>query len=88
MRVITLPLIIPPTTYTRVSKRQEMSQPLITLTSCPFLDDPIELLPFAAQATFDSSGTEDDSDCLPNTRVDVLQQIRTWADGDDERYIF
>ena len=65
-----------------------MSQPLITLTSCPFLDDPIELLPFAAQATFDSSGTEDDSDCLPNTRVDVLQQIRTWADGDDERYIF
>ena len=45
-------------------------------------------MPFAAHATFDSSSTEDDSDCLPNTRVDVLQQIRTWADGDDERYIF
>jgi hypothetical protein len=29
-----------------------------------------------------------DSLCLPNTRVDVLEQIRAWADGRDERCIF
>lgn len=37
---------------------------------------------------FNASGKDDDPLCLPNTRVDVLKQIRTWADGDDGRYIF
>lgn len=42
----------------------------------------------APQATFNVLGKDDDPLCLPNTRVKVLQQIRTWADRDDGRYIF
>jgi len=51
--------------------------------------DLLQLLPSAPQATVDASGKEDDRLCLPNTRVDVLQQIRTWADSEDiESYMF
>lgn len=42
----------------------------------------------ASQAAFNARGKDDDPLCLRNTRVKVLQQIRTWADGDDGRYIF
>ena len=42
----------------------------------------------APQAAFNAFGKDDDPCCLPNTRIQVLQQIRTWADGDDPRYIF
>ncbi|OCK78068.1 purine and uridine phosphorylase, partial [Lepidopterella palustris CBS 459.81] len=42
----------------------------------------------APQAAFNAHGKDDDPRCLPNTRVQVLQQMRTWADGDDGRYIF
>ncbi|KAJ9646981.1 hypothetical protein H2199_001967 [Coniosporium tulheliwenetii] len=42
----------------------------------------------APQAAFNACGKDDDPHCLPNTRVQVLKQIRTWADGDDGRYIF
>ena len=42
----------------------------------------------APQATFNAIGKDDDPLCLPDTRVKVLQQIRTWADGDDGRDIF
>lgn len=42
----------------------------------------------APQAAFNAVGKDDDPLCLDKTRVQVLQQIRTWADGDDERYIF
>ena len=45
-------------------------------------------MPSASQATFNASGKDDDPLCLPKTRVRVLQQIRTWADGDHERCIF
>ncbi|KAI9861749.1 MAG: hypothetical protein M1813_005098 [Trichoglossum hirsutum] len=50
--------------------------------------DPLLQLATAPQAVFNALGKDDDPLCLPNTRVQVLQQIRTWADGDDERYIF
>ena len=33
-------------------------------------------------------GKDHDPLCLPNTRVDILQQIRGWADGHDKRHIF
>ena len=45
-------------------------------------------LPHAAQAAFNSSDKRHDPLCLQNTRVDVLDQIRAWADGRDERCIF
>ncbi|OCK77258.1 hypothetical protein K432DRAFT_259588, partial [Lepidopterella palustris CBS 459.81] len=45
-------------------------------------------LPHAIQAAFNSSDKEHDALCLQHTRVDVLDQIRTWADGVDERCIF
>jgi hypothetical protein len=53
------------------------------------LEDPLQLLPSAPQATFDASRQKDNSHCLLGTRVDVLQEIRNWADGkNDETYIF
>jgi hypothetical protein len=45
-------------------------------------------LPYAAQAAFNSSDNQHNPICLQNTRVDVLNQIRAWADGDNERCIF
>jgi hypothetical protein len=45
-------------------------------------------LPHAAQAAFNSTDNQHDPLCLKYTRVDVLSQIRTWADGSDERCIF
>jgi len=52
------------------------------------LEDPLQLLPSAPQAAVDSSGKEGDPLCLDNTRVEVRQQIRTWADGEDKSHIF
>jgi len=45
-------------------------------------------LPHAAQAAFNSSDNQHNPLCLRNTRVDVLNQIRAWADSDNERCIF
>jgi hypothetical protein len=52
--------------------------------------NPDTLLGLAAapRAAFNACEKDEDPVCLDNTRVQVLQQIRTWADGDDERYIF
>ncbi|KAM3075289.1 hypothetical protein ACMFMG_007269 [Clarireedia jacksonii] len=36
----------------------------------------------------DSFDLQQDLTCLPNTRVDLLQEIYHWADGKDERFIF
>ncbi|KAI9770023.1 MAG: hypothetical protein M1840_003735 [Geoglossum simile] len=47
-----------------------------------------QTLASAPQAAFNALGKDQDSLCMPNTRVKVLQQIRTWVDGDDERYVF
>ena len=48
----------------------------------------LKQIPFAAQAAFNSYDKQHDRVCLPNTRVDVLEQIMAWADGHDERCIF
>ena len=48
----------------------------------------LDKLPNAIQATFNAFEKQHDSLCLPNTRVDVLNQIRAWADGQEERCIF
>ncbi|OCK84563.1 hypothetical protein K432DRAFT_459807, partial [Lepidopterella palustris CBS 459.81] len=48
----------------------------------------LEKLVVAAAAPFNSYDRRKDSDCIQNTRVDLLQEIREWADGNDTRPIF
>jgi len=45
-------------------------------------------LPDAADAPFNSYNKQHEPTCLHDTRVDVLRQIFSWADGQDERCIF
>ncbi|KAH0552981.1 hypothetical protein GP486_006821 [Trichoglossum hirsutum] len=45
-------------------------------------------LPNAAEAVFNSFERQHDPQCLPNTRVDILNEIREWADERHERHIF
>ncbi|KAH6699976.1 heterokaryon incompatibility protein-domain-containing protein, partial [Leptodontidium sp. MPI-SDFR-AT-0119] len=48
-------------------------------------------LPYAKEAPFSAYDRQDEPACLPNTRVDLLQEIYDWADGKDghnERCIF
>ena len=47
-----------------------------------------EKLPQATQAAFNSSERQHDHICLQNTRVDVLNEIRAWAERQDERRIY
>ncbi|KAH0553188.1 hypothetical protein GP486_006632 [Trichoglossum hirsutum] len=46
-------------------------------------EDPLSLLPFATQAPFNAYGRRHEPACLPDTRVDLLQGIYDWADGED-----
>lgn len=48
----------------------------------------LKSLPTAADAPFNSYHRQHESACLPDTRVDLLQEIYDWADGTDERCIF
>ncbi|MCJ1426480.1 hypothetical protein MMC29_004383 [Sticta canariensis] len=48
----------------------------------------LEKLSIATQAAFNSSERQHDPMCLRNTRVDVLNEIRAWADGRDGRCIY
>lgn len=50
--------------------------------------DPLRRLATAPQAAFNAVEKGKDPLCLGGTRVRVLEQIRTWADGDDGRHIF
>ena len=51
-------------------------------------DDPLNRLPYAAEAPFNSYTKQHEPTCLPDTRVDLLQTIYSWAEGQDERCIF
>ncbi|OBT67626.1 hypothetical protein VE03_03802 [Pseudogymnoascus sp. 23342-1-I1] len=51
-------------------------------------EDPLRRLPFATNAPFNSCDRQYELACLPGTRVDLLQKIYNWADGEDERCIF
>ena len=46
------------------------------------------LIPVATNAPFNSYDRQHEPTCLLNTRVDLLQEIYDWADGQDERCIF
>ncbi|KAH8674864.1 vegetative incompatibility protein HET-E-1 [Tricladium varicosporioides] len=48
----------------------------------------LDRLPSAAGAAFNSFDRQQDPTCLPDTRVDLLQEICDWADGEDGRCIF
>src|SRR5947207_465174 len=47
-----------------------------------------DTLPHVAQAAFNSYEKRHESVCLEHTRVEVLQEIRDWAHGRDDRPIF
>jgi hypothetical protein len=58
------------------------------MTSCSD-EKLLALLPRVVQATFNSHDRQHDPICLPDTRVDVLEQIMAWADhSSDERCVF
>jgi len=48
----------------------------------------LQTLPNAKDAVFNSSETQHDDLCLENTRVDMLDKIRTWARRQDDKNIF
>jgi hypothetical protein len=50
--------------------------------------DLCKLLPYAAQAAFNTSNKQHASLCLADTRVDLLARVRRWADGGDKKCIF
>ncbi|SLM38551.1 P-loop containing nucleoside triphosphate hydrolase [Lasallia pustulata] len=45
-------------------------------------------LPYAVDAPFNTYSRQHDPTCLPGTRVDLLREIYTWADGKDRRFIY
>jgi NACHT domain len=45
-------------------------------------------LPYAIEAPFNFYERQHESACLPDTRVDLLQEIYNWADRQDERCLF
>ena len=52
------------------------------------LDHLLTTLPIAPQAAFDSLENQHGPTCLPNTRLELLQNIEEWADGPHERCIY
>ncbi|KAF2189112.1 hypothetical protein K469DRAFT_702842, partial [Zopfia rhizophila CBS 207.26] len=52
------------------------------------LDNTVSRLPYAEDAPFNSYSKQHEPTCLSNTRVDLLQEIYNWANGQDERCIF
>jgi hypothetical protein len=51
-------------------------------------ENPLSLLPFARTAPFNSFDRRYEPTCLQDTRVDLLQEIYDWADGQDKQCIF
>ena len=52
------------------------------------MDGLLNTLPYAADAPFNTAKWQHEPTCLPDTRVDLQQQIHDWIDGSDERTIF
>jgi hypothetical protein len=53
-----------------------------------WLDSSLNRLSYAVEAPFNAYNRRHEPTCLPETRVDLLQQIYVWAEGRDERFIF
>ncbi|KAF1967814.1 hypothetical protein BU23DRAFT_558979 [Bimuria novae-zelandiae CBS 107.79] len=54
----------------------------------PELENSLGRLPHATDAPFNSYAAQHERVCLPDTRVDLLREIHSWAGGPDERCIF
>ncbi|KNG46890.1 putative WD-repeat protein [Stemphylium lycopersici] len=52
------------------------------------LENTLVRLPYAEDAPFNSYAKQHEPACLADTRVDLLREIHSWADGQDERCIF
>ncbi|OCK72916.1 hypothetical protein K432DRAFT_314325, partial [Lepidopterella palustris CBS 459.81] len=65
-----------------------MNQELRSLANDSESENPINRLPYAVDAPFNAYHKQHEPICLPDTRVDLLQEIYTWANGHDERFIF
>ena len=61
---------------------------VIILTSALDIDGLLKDLPYATDAPFYAAKWQHEPTCLPDTRVDLQQQIHDWIDGNDERTIF
>lgn len=51
-------------------------------------NDALSSLPYADEAPIYSITKEHDPSCLDKTRVDLLDEIDSWVEGEDERCIF
>jgi NACHT domain len=56
----------------------------LILISLLDMDSLLERLPYAADAPFNARKWQHAPTCLPDTRVDLLQQIHNWIDSNDE----
>jgi hypothetical protein len=45
-------------------------------------------LEIAEEAAFDAIGRDHDPLCLPGTRIDLLQDVRSWLNGDSPKHIY
>ena len=61
---------------------------IAALTRHPGIDDPLSRLPFAEDAPFNSFSKQHETDCLPDTRISLLEEIYSWTDGQNKRCIF
>jgi NACHT domain len=60
----------------------------LELTANIRTDQLLAKLPLADGATFDSSLHEQEAQCLPDTRVELLDQIMMWSDNPSDKCIF
>jgi NACHT domain/Heterokaryon incompatibility protein (HET) len=49
---------------------------------------PSTVLEIAEEAAFDAVGRDHDPLCLPGTRIDLLQDIRSWLNSDSPKHIY
>lgn len=80
-------LSIPPSQHSEHFSEEGRSDN-IKLTNRLDLNDVLKTLPFAVDASFNAYQRQHDPTCLPNTCVDLLQEIYNWADGENSPSIF
>jgi hypothetical protein len=80
---------VPPgTLQSRPTRPASSQQERIADSSTLGHENTLGRLPRAEDAPFNSFAKQHEPACLPNTRVALLDDIHSWADGPDERCIF
>ncbi|KIN05290.1 hypothetical protein OIDMADRAFT_51101 [Oidiodendron maius Zn] len=82
---IFMPLMYGEGDYAFARLREEIDK---KYTESARLDHLLSKLPIAPQAAFNSFDNQHGETCLPDTRVELLQDITEWVDGQDKRCIF